>query len=147
MAVIVMCSGGFDPLHLGHLRHLQLAKKLGDYLVVSVNPDEDLIRKKGYVFMPEEQRMEIVANLKCVDEVILTIPDDGTQGKTLEWISPDIFAKGGDRDSDANMPANEVKICGDLGIRLVYGVGEKLSSSSDLVKRVIEFGKVRREIL
>ena len=134
--VRVMVSGGFDPLHIGHLRHMQLAKELGDWLIVSVNPDVDMTRKKGYCFMPLEQRAAIIEGLKCVDEVTVTIDRDGTQVETLRLVRPDIFAKGGDRTPD-NMVQSEIEICDRLGIRIVYGVGEKLSSSSDLVGQLM----------
>ncbi len=132
----VMVSGAFDPIHRGHIEHIQKAKELGDWLIVSVNPDEDMFRKKGYCFMPLEERMVIVKEIKGVDEVVASIPDNGTQGKTLEWIRPDIFAKGGDRVL-GTLPENEVKVCEELGIKIVYGIGEKLNSSQDLVRNAI----------
>jgi D-beta-D-heptose 7-phosphate kinase/D-beta-D-heptose 1-phosphate adenosyltransferase len=132
----VAVSGGFDPLHLGHLRHMQLAKGLGDYLIVMVNPDRDMVRKKGYCFMPLEQRMEIVRGLRCVDEVVVIIDKDGTCAETLKMIHPEIFAKGGDRTPD-NMPENEIKACQEIGCKIVYGIGLKIMSSQDLVKKIL----------
>ena len=134
----VAVSGGFDPLHIGHLRHMQMAKRLGDELIVMLNPDEHMVKKKGYCFMPYEQREAIISELRCVDEVVKVIDDDCTVAKTLEMVRPDIFAKGGDRDSDANMPPNEVETCRKLGVKLEYGIGEKISSSSDLVRNLVE---------
>lgn len=133
--VRVMVAGGFDPLHIGHLAHFQMAKKLGDWLIVSVNPDSDMIRKKGYCFMPLEERREIIKELRCVDEVLTTIDNDGTQAETLKLVKPDIFAKGGDR-TPGNMPQNEVDACEEIGCKIVYGVGPKLTSSSELVRRI-----------
>ena len=132
--VKVLVSGGFDPIHRGHIEHIQKAKKIGGWLIVSVNPDEDLVRKKGYCFMPLEERMAIVRAIKGVDEVVETIPDNGTQCKTLEFVRPNIFAKGGDRTPD-NMPDNEIEICKKLGIKIIYGVGEKLNSSQEIVRK------------
>ena len=133
----VMVAGGFDPLHIGHLRHIQLASKLGDYLVVSVSSDDAMIRKKGYCFMPLAERMEILRGLSCVDEVIETLDKDGTQAKTLQKVKPDIFAKGGEYNME-NLPQSEVKVCEALDIKIVFGVGERLNSSSDLVMRILQ---------
>jgi D-beta-D-heptose 7-phosphate kinase/D-beta-D-heptose 1-phosphate adenosyltransferase len=139
--VIVAVSGGFDPLHLGHLRHMQLAKRLGDYLIVMVNPDRDMVRKKGYCLLPLEHRVKIIRELRCVDEVVVIIDKDGTCAETLKMIRPDIFAKGGDRAPD-NMPENEIRACQEVGCKIVYGVGAKIASSQDLVKKVLNRGKV-----
>jgi len=126
---IVATSGYFDPLHVGHLECLELAKQLGDKLIVIVNSDLQAKLKKGESFMNEQDRMEIVLALKCVDEVYLSIDKDKSQCETLRHIKPDIFAKGGDRMSD-EIP--ESKVCKELGIKIVDGLGEKIRSSSDL---------------
>lgn len=138
----VIVAGAFDPLHFGHVRHIQLAKMLGDKLIVIINPDADLIRKKGYVFLPLEQRKAIVEALKSVDEVVVAIDGDGTVAKTIEMIKQRtsdefIFAKGGDR-VPGTLPDNEVKVCEKLGINLVYGVGDKLDSSQEIVSKVLK---------
>jgi D-beta-D-heptose 7-phosphate kinase/D-beta-D-heptose 1-phosphate adenosyltransferase len=130
-------SGGFDPLHIGHLRHLQAAKRLGDHLIVMVSNDEDMVRKKSYCFMPLEERIEILNELKCVDEVVVTKDNDGTQARTLRVIRPDIFAKGGDRTPE-NMPQNEITVCNELGINIVYGVGKQMKSSSQMILNVMD---------
>ena len=132
MAKSVMVAGGFDPLHIGHLRHIQKAKELGDYLIVVVNSDEAMINKKGYCFMPQADRLEIIQSIKWVDLAIPAMDTDSTVTKTLKHYRPDIFAKGGDRTPD-NMPQSEVDICNELGIEIRYGVGELLRSSSMLV--------------
>jgi len=132
---IIAVGGGFDPLHIGHIRHLQEARKLGTWLVVLVSNDEDMIRKKGYCFMPLEERMEILRELRCVDEVWETWDKDGTQAETLRAICPDVYAKGGDRTPD-NMPVNEIEACAEIGCEIVYGVGEKIQSSSELVRKI-----------
>ena len=126
---IVATSGYFDPLHVGHLECLEMAAKLGDKLVVIVNSDLQAKLKKGESFMTEADRMKIVSALKCVDEVFLSIDKDKSQCESLRHINPDIFAKGGDRMSD-EIP--ESKVCKELGIDIVDGLGEKIRSSSDL---------------
>jgi len=126
---VVATSGYFDPLHVGHLECLEMAAELGDKLVVIVNSDLQAKLKKGESFMKEADRMKIVLALKCVDEVFLSIDKDKSQCESLRRINPDIFAKGGDRTSD-EIP--ESKVCKELNIDIVDGLGEKIRSSSDL---------------
>ena len=126
---IVATSGYFDPLHVGHLECLELASQLGDRLIVIVNSDLQAKQKKGKSFMMEEDRLKIVAALRCVDEVFLSIDKDSTQCESLRYLKPDIFAKGGDRTGD-EIP--EASICRELGIRVVDGLGKKIRSSSSL---------------
>jgi len=134
--IVVATSGYFNPLHIGHLRCLQAAKKLGTKLVVIVNSDEQVKVKGSVTFMPEKERMEIVKALKPVDEVILSVDKDLTVCKSLELVKPDIFAKGGDRTL-GNIP--EVPVCEKLGIKMVFGVGGgKIQSSSWLIKKIIK---------
>ena len=125
----VAVSGYFDPLHVGHLEYLKLAKSLGDYLIVIVNSNSQCKIKKGKPFMDENDRLEIVRNLKMVDEVFLSIDKDKTVCKSLEKIRPDIFANGGDRSTD-EVP--ETVICNKHKIKMIDGLGEKIRSSSDL---------------
>lgn len=125
----VAVSGYFDPLHVGHLEYLKLAKSLGDYLIVIVNTNSQCKIKKGKPFMDENDRLEIVRNLKMVDEVFLSIDQDKTVCKSLEKIRPDIFANGGDRSTD-EVP--EKVICNKYKIKMIDGLGEKIRSSSDL---------------
>ena len=127
--IIVATSGYFDPLHVGHLECLEMAKELGDRLIVIVNSDLQAKLKKGESFMKEEDRMRIVSALKCVDEVFLSIDKDKSQCESLRYINPDIFAKGGDRTS-GEIP--ESRVCNELGIKIIDGLGEKIRSSSDL---------------
>src|ERR1035441_10239537 len=98
---IVMVSGGFDPIHIGHVRMFQEAKKLGDQLVVVLNNDNWLRFKKGFVFMSEQDRKEIIQALKWVDRVVITNHKKNTKDisicRELELIRPHIFANGGDR--------------------------------------------------
>ena len=126
---VVATSGYFDPLHVGHLECLEMAKKLGDKLIVIVNSDLQAKLKKGKPFMKEQDRMKIVAALKCVDEVFLSIDKDKSQCASLKHLKPNIFAKGGDRTSD-EIP--EAKICKEFNIEIIDGLGAKIRSSSDL---------------
>lgn len=137
---IVMVSGGFDPVHIGHVRLFQEAKKLGDKLVVVINNDNWLHLKKGYAFMPELERKEIIEAFKVVDRVILSSHEKNTKDisicKDLLSLRPHIFAKGGDRHS-GNIPTPEVLVCNKIGCEIVndVGFGGKVQSSSDLVKK------------
>lgn len=132
--VKVAISGGFDPLHIGHIDHIKKAKNLGDYLIVIVQSDENLIRKKGYYFMPYSERAEIIRSLKYVDEVVMNIDNDIISAETLKMIKPDIYAKGGDRLPN-NMPKKEIEICNKIGCKIIYGIGDQLNSSSLLVDK------------
>ena len=125
----VAVSGYFDPIHVGHLEYLQLAKKLGDNLIVIINNNLQAELKKGSTFMDEKDRMEIVAALRCVDEVFLSIDTDKSVCKSLEHIKPDIFANGGDRSLD-EIP--ETAVMEKYNIKMVDGLGSKIRSSSDL---------------
>ena len=136
MAIVVAVAGGWDPLHGGHLAHMKGARLLGKMLIVITHTDEMMVRKKGYVFLPLAERLEILKELRCVNQVVVAEEygdQDGTVCKTLEALRPHIFAKGGDR-VETNMPKSELEVCDRLGIRIVYGVGEKINSSSGLVE-------------
>ena len=126
---IVATSGYFDPLHVGHLECLELAKELGDKLIVIVNSDLQATLKKGKSFMNEKDRLKIISALKCVDEVFLSIDKDKTQCESLKHLKPNIFAKGGDRTS-GEIP--EAKVCKELNIQIIDGLGAKIRSSSKL---------------
>ena len=127
--IVVAVSGYFDPIHVGHLEYLKLAKQLGDKLVVIVNNDKQTILKKGKSFMNEKDRMEIVSALQCVDEVFLSIDDDKSVCKSLEFLKPSIFANGGDR-SLSDIP--ETAIIDKYSIKMVDGLGNKIRSSSKI---------------
>jgi cytidyltransferase-like protein len=139
--VVVVVSGGFDPLHVGHVRMFEEAKRLGDRLVVVLNNEQWLKKKKGSSFMPEAERKEIIEALRCVDEVVLTThasdPADMSVCAELRNIRPDIFANGGDRKVD-NVP--EVAVCEEIGCRMVFAVGRggKMQSSSWLLAKHAE---------
>lgn len=132
---IVATSGYFDPIHHGHIELFKLSKELGDYLIVILNNDNQTIQKKGFVFMPAEEKAKIIAELACVDTVLISIDEDQTQCKTLEYLRPHIFAKGGDRYA-YEIP--ETPICRKYGIEIIDGVGAKVQSSSDLIKKAKE---------
>tara|TARA_B100001758_G_C17901959_1_gene349144 strand:+ start:155 stop:553 length:399 start_codon:yes stop_codon:yes gene_type:complete len=125
----VAISGYFDPIHIGHLEYIKLARELGDYLIVIVNNDKQAYLKKGKSFMCEDDRLQIVSQIKGVDEAVMSIDEDKTVCKTLDLLKPDIFANGGDR-SNSEIP--EFKICKENGTQVMDGLGNKIRSSSDL---------------
>ena len=126
---IIIVSGGFDPLHSGHIEHFRAAKELGDILIVGLNSDEWLTRKKGKPFMDEKDRIKIIEAIEWVDEVFLSIDMDKTVCKSLEAIKPNIFTNGGDRTIE-EIP--ESIVCKKYGIEILDGLGKKIRSSSDL---------------
>ena len=125
----VAVSGYFDPIHVGHLEYLRMAKELGDSLVVIVNNNYQCKLKKGKHFMDENDRVEIVKALRFVDEVFLSVDKDRTVCKSLEEIKPDVFANGGDR---ATSEVPETPVCKKFKIKMVDGLGDKIRSSSSL---------------
>lgn len=133
----VMVSGGFDPIHPGHIRLFEDAKKLGDRLVVVVNNDHWINLKKGMGFMSAEDRAEIISAFSCVDDVIISKHKKDTEDMSvcedIIDLNPDIFANGGDRFAD-DIP--EFQICRKLGIEMVFNVGHggKIRSSSGLLQ-------------
>jgi len=134
--ITVAVSGGFDPIHPGHVRLFVEARKLGDRLVVILNNDHWIKLKKGKSFMKEKERKEVIEALRAVDEVVLTKHKVGTKDMSvcdaLLEIKPDIFANGGDRVKD-NVP--EVALCKELGCKMVFNIGKggKIQSSSWLL--------------
>ncbi len=130
--ITVCTSGYFNPLHKGHVRLFEEAKKLGDYLIVIVNNDKQVALKGSKPFMDENERYEIVKALRCVDHVVISIDEDKTVCKTLEMIRPTIFAKGGD-SVPTNVPERET--CEAMGTKIVFNTGgDKVQSSSWLLK-------------
>lgn len=136
---VVMVSGGFDPVHVGHLRMFDEAKALGDKLIVVLNCDAWLVRKKGRAFMSSDERAELIRGFRSVDLVYVLETDRDDVCEALELFKPHIFANGGDRKAD-NIP--EYKTCEDLGIEMVFNVGGgKIQSSSELLKKYEDNGK------
>ncbi len=141
----VAVSGGFDPIHIGHVRMFATAKALGDRLVVIINNDNWLRKKKGFVFMPQDERKELIEALRMVDEVVITKhianTDDMSVCDALREVKPDIFANGGDRTRE-NIP--EVPVCQEIGCEMIFSVGQggKVQSSSWLLE---EFARQHRE--
>lgn len=144
--ITVIVSGGFDPVRLGHLNYIYGAEKLGDRLIIILNSDEFLLKKGEKLYPDIKERkeiMEAIAGIRFgVKALVITaVDEDMTVCKTLEMIRrtfPEdelIFANGGDR-KDGNVP--EKKICEELGVKMVFGVGgEKITSSSELKGRKI----------
>ena len=125
----IAVSGYFDPIHVGHIEYINNAKKLGDWLVVIVNNNNQCALKKGKYFMDEKDRVLIVKNIKAVDEVFLSIDEDKTVCKSLKAVNPDVFANGGDRK---NYEIPESKVCKENNIQIIDSLGDKIRSSSDL---------------
>jgi D-beta-D-heptose 7-phosphate kinase/D-beta-D-heptose 1-phosphate adenosyltransferase len=134
---VVMVSGGFDPVHVGHLRMFKEAKKLGDRLVVVLNSDEWLKRKKGKNFMHQDERAELIGELDPVDEVFILESERDDVGEAIEKFKPHIFANGGDRRDESDIP--EAPICAEHNVEMIFNVGgDKVRSSSELLKEYHE---------
>lgn len=132
---IICVSGGFDNLHVGHVRMFNQAAMNGT-LIVILNSDEWLKRKKGYFLMPWKERAELIRNLSSVFMVEAVDDSDGTVCEALRRLRPDYFANGGDRFPD-NTP--ELKVCEELGIGMLFGVGgKKITSSQEIARRAGE---------
>ncbi len=134
----VAVSGGFDPVHVGHIRLFKEAKALGDILIVILNNNHWLTQKKGYFFMDEQERKEILMSIQYVDEVILTTHQANDSRidvcQELEFIKPDIFANGGDRHA-TNIP--EYETCQKINCNMQFNVGGgKQQSSSWLTNKI-----------
>ena len=129
-----MVSGGFDPIHIGHIKLIEEASKHGD-VIVALNSDEWLIKKKGYAFMNWSERKYIMSNIKGVKKVVSFDDSSGTACDAIETYTPDYFANGGDRYIK-NTP--EILTCKKLGVETIWFVGGgKVQSSSDLIEKVI----------
>jgi cytidyltransferase-like protein len=129
----VAVSGGMDPVHKGHVRMIQEAAQFGDVIII-LNSDDWLMRKKGFVFMSWEERAEILESIKGVTKVVRVDDADGSVCEALRREKPTYFANGGDR-TDKNTP--EMDVCSELGITMLWGVGGgKIQSSSDLVAKI-----------
>ena len=148
---LMVTSGGFDPLHVGHLRCIKETVKMAQdstmfpkakrpLVLVIVNCDDFLKAKKGYNFMLLEDRMEIINSIKGVDVVVpwFYTNDDFTVVKAISMLKPKFFTKGGDRTDATNIP--EWEICQQVGCKVITGVGgEKIRSSSELIENADRF--------
>ena len=140
---IIITSGYFDPLHVGHVECFRLAKNLGGRLIVILNNDNQAILKKGKIFMPYEERKSIIKSIRYVDEIFDCIDEDKSVCKSIEMLAQlysgneMIFAKGGDRFS---YEVPEAEVCRRIGIRVVDNLGKKIQSSSKLtgLKEIIK---------
>lgn len=135
----IIVSGYFNPIHKGHIEYFNNAKALGDYLIVIVNNDKQRALKGSKEFQQEDERVFIVSNIKSVDQVFLSIDQDRTVCETIREIHTQLgksyqlaFANGGDQN---NQSIREVPICEELGIKLIDGLGDKIQSSSWLLKK------------
>ena len=141
MKKIVITSGFFNPIHIGHINLIRKAKQLGDFLVVIVNNDEQVKLKGSIPFMAEQERIEIIKALRYADDVVLSIDKDGSVIESLKMVAklyPGelFFAKGGDRNVN-NIP--EKKVCEEFNIEVINGVGGgKVQSSSLLLNNIIK---------
>jgi len=138
-----LVSGGFDPVHVGHLKMFQDAKNLSDNVVLLLNNDEWLIKKKGKPFMNQNHRKEILDEFKSISQVIIQTSSDQSSSKAIEVFvknNPNkniCYCNGGDRSNIKNI--HESKVCKKLGVDLKFGIGgeEKVASSSQLTKNYL----------
>ena len=140
MQRVIIVSGYFNPIHKGHIEYFENARKCGDQLWVIVNSDLQRDLKGSAAFQDENERLKIVSSLRVVDKAIMSIDHDRTVCKTIEEIVKNnstmhrrfMFANGGDQNNDS-IP--EAKICKELGVELVDGLGDKIQSSSWLLNK------------
>ncbi|MBA3789143.1 adenylyltransferase/cytidyltransferase family protein [Patescibacteria group bacterium] len=139
LSKIVCTSGGFDPIHPGHMSCIQESKQFGDTLVVIVNGDDFLKRKKGKAFMDLDTRCKVVSYIRGADYIIpFEIENDHTVSIALEKIRPHVFTKGGDRVDESSIP--EWETCQKYGIEVISGIGlDKLWDSSNFLNEWGEF--------
>lgn len=141
MKKIIINSGYFNPLHIGHINLIRESKKLGDFLVVIVNNDDQVKVKGSIPFMPAQERAEIIRALRYADDVVLSIDKDGSVKESLKMVAQKypgelFFALGGDRNSGNIL---EVEVCKEFNIKIINGIGgEKIQSSSWLLKKIIK---------
>ena len=141
MGVVVATSGGFDPIHPGHVTCIVESKQYGDTLVVIVNGDDFLKNKKGKPFQDVETRAAIVSAIRGVDYVVkFEIENDPTVAVALRAVRPKYFTKGGDRVKGQTMPEPEESACNEFDIEIIDGVGrDKIWSSTDFLREWGEF--------
>ena len=139
MPKAIIVSGYFNPIHKGHLDYFNQAKELADELIVIVNNDFQRELKGSQKFQLEDERVIIVSNIKAVDRVYLSVDQDRTVCQTITKIVEELgathdlaFANGGDQN---NQSIPEVPVCQQLGVTLIDGLGDKIQSSSWLLKK------------
>ena len=146
---VIVISGFFNPLHIGHIDYISSARNLGDFLIVIVNSDDQVKIKGAVPFMNQDDRLRIIRNIKGVDRSVISIDEDGSVCQTIReefkrlqndpFFEDMIFANGGDR-KEGGVPEDILE--NELGIRMVYNVGgEKVQSSSELIKKSEIFSK------
>ena len=146
---VIVISGFFNPLHIGHIDYISSARNLGDFLIVIVNSDDQVKIKGSVPFMNQDDRLRIIRNIKGVDRSVISIDEDGSVCQTIReefkrlqndpFFEDMIFANGGDR-KEGGVPEDILE--NELGIRMVYNIGgEKIQSSSDLIKKSKIFSK------
>ena len=142
-SIIVVTSGFFNPIHRGHIWHLQLAKDLfpNVHHVAIVNNDKQAILKKGFDFVPLIDRLEVVGALRSVDEVFPSIDEDLSVSQSLAAVAKKyagrriVFAKGGDRVA-GTLPQGETDVCEKYNVEVKYGVGGNPTSSTAIIKKI-----------
>jgi D-beta-D-heptose 7-phosphate kinase/D-beta-D-heptose 1-phosphate adenosyltransferase len=146
LGVVVATSGGFDPIHPGHVSCIVESKQYGDTMAVIVNGDDFLINKKGRAFQDLATRAAIVSGIRGVDYVVtFEIKDDPTVAVALRAVRPNIFTKGGDRIAGQSLPEAEEAACREFDIRIIDGVGHnKAWSSSNFLADWGEFWSTRK---
>jgi len=138
---LVILSGYFNPLHVGHLDMIEMAKELGETYVI-VNNDIQQKNKKGKIIIPEDERLRIVLALKDVDHAAIGVDEDISVAKSIEAAAkqfPDrkiIFGNGGDRPDPESIPKQEVEICKEMNIETVYNLGDKITSSTEINQKL-----------
>jgi len=137
----VMVSGDFGIIHEGHVDHIIKAYALGDWLIIVTHTDDSIVTRKSYNPTPLWARIILLRGILAVlggrGEVVVAKDADGKSTNTIERIAPDIYAKGGDR-VPGNIPQEEVDVCREVGCEIIYGVGRKLNSSTELSKGIRE---------
>mgnify|MGYP003132830107 FL=1 len=146
---VVVISGFFNPLHIGHIDYISSARNLGDFLIVIVNSDEQVKIKGSVPFMNQDDRLRIIRNIKGVDRSVIAIDKDGSVCQTIReefkrlqndpFFEDMIFANGGDR-KEGGVPEDVLEE--ELGVRMIYNAGgHKVQSSSNLIKKAEVFSK------